>query len=88
MEILRIIFYIFFAVYILMYILLLIKTKKFFKNLAINAIIGIVALFVLALLKGITGFYIPLNQYTVVSSGIGGLPAVCGLLILRVFLNV
>ncbi len=66
----------------------LIKTKKPFKSFLFNAIIGVVAIFVISLLKNFTGVCVPFNQWTVSSASIGGLPAVCGILIVRIIFNI
>lgn len=74
------------AFYGLFYVFLLFKTKKPFKNLLINAIIGVVSLIFIYLIRKFTLFYIPINQWTVISSAVGGLPAVFGILLFRIML--
>jgi hypothetical protein len=74
------------AVYCLFYVFLLFKTKKPFKNLMINAIIGVASLIFIYLIRKFTLFYIPINQWTVISSAVGGLPAVFGILLFRIML--
>ena len=87
MKILNVLFYVHIIVYCIIYIFLLFKTKKFFKNLLLNAIIGIGVLFLLMFLKNITGIYIPINKYTFTSAAVGGIPAISGILILNVFFS-
>ena len=64
------------------------RTKKPFKNLLINAIIGIGALVVLYLTKGITGITVPINTYTAAFSAVGGIAGVVLILILKIILFV
>ena len=73
-------------IYCLFYIFLLFKTKNPFKNLLFNAIIGIASLLIIYLLRDFTHFYFPINQWTFLSSAVGGLPAVFGILIFRIML--
>lgn len=87
MKILNVLFCVHIIVYSIIYLILLFKTKKFFKNLILNAIIGIVGLFVLILLKNFTGVYIPINKCTFISAAVGGIPAISGILILKVFFS-
>jgi len=87
MKILNVLLYVHITVYIIIYTFLLFKTKKFFKNLLLNAIIGIGILFLLVLLKNITGIFVPINKYTFASAAVGGIPAISGILILNVFFN-
>lgn len=74
------------AIYCLLYVFLLFRTKKPFKNLLFNAIIGVASLLIIYLIRRFTLFYIPINQWTVLSGAIGGLPAVFGILIFRIML--
>ncbi|MBR7132819.1 MAG: pro-sigmaK processing inhibitor BofA family protein [Clostridia bacterium] len=60
-----------------------IKSKKPFKALILNAILGVAVLGIVDLSSKLTGVYIPINEYTVLGSSIYGLPAICGFLLLR-----
>lgn len=59
------------------------KSKSFFKTLFLNSILGIILLLIINLLRKYIGAYLPLNYITVFSSGVLGIPAVIGLLILN-----
>ena len=86
MQVLTVVLGIILIVYCLIYLFLLFKLKNPFKNLVINAIIGIVALLIIYFIRRVLGFFIPINQWTVLASAAGGLPAVCGILIIRILL--
>lgn len=58
-----------------------IKSRKFFKTIFLNAILGILAVAVLNLTSGFSGVYIPLNYYSAGTSAVLGLPGVLGLLV-------
>lgn len=66
---------------VLAILLLAIRSRKFFKTLLINGILGILAITVIDITSKYSGVYIPVNYYTVGSSAVFGLPGVFGLLI-------
>ena len=59
------------------------KSKKFFKTLFLNAVLGLFFLSVINLTDNFTGVNIPVNEYTVTGSAVFGLPALCGFLALK-----
>lgn len=73
-------------IYCLVYLFFLFKLKNPFKNFVLNVIIGISALLLIYLIRRFTGVFIPINQWTVLSSAIGGLPAICGILIIQILI--
>ena len=50
---------------------------KPFKHLFANAFLGYLALAVIILTEKFTGVHIAVNPYTVIGSGVFGIPAVC-----------
>ena len=60
-----------------------IKNGKFIKTLLFNAFLGITVLIIINLTNVYTNIYLPINKITVFSSGVLGIPGVCGLLILH-----
>lgn len=78
--------YIFTGLSILAVLIILVyalKTKKFFKTILINAILGWTTLLILYAAFPITNFRIELTPYTVGASGIFGLPAVVAMAIVN-----
>ena len=67
--------------------LLALKTGKPMKHLGLLALIGLVALAVVDLTRPLTGVYIPVNPWTVGASAAGGLPAVIGIIALRMIFS-
>lgn len=63
--------------------ILFVLTKKPLKILFLNGFIGICSLAILDLISKLTGVYLPINYYTVFGTGIFGIPAICGFLILK-----
>ncbi|MBE6784252.1 MAG: hypothetical protein E7536_09630 [Ruminococcaceae bacterium] len=59
------------------------KTKRFFSCVFLSALQGIIAIFAVNAAGLVTDISLPLNGYTIISSIIGGTPAVIGLLILE-----
>lgn len=57
-----------------------IKSRKFFKTLFLNAVLGICAIAIIDLTAKFSGVYIPINYYTVGTGSVLGLPGVFGLL--------
>ena len=60
--------------------------KKPFSRLLFNAILGIGALGIIDLSAKFTGVFIPINLYTVASSTVFSVPAVCLHLILQLII--
>lgn len=56
-------------------------SKKLIRTLLLNALLGIAALIVINLTASFTGVHIPVNQWTVGSSTVFGLPAIIGIVI-------
>lgn len=54
-----------------------IKSGKFIKSVFLNALLGIIALAAVNCTHKYTGVLLPINWYTVVGSGVFGIPAVC-----------
>lgn len=74
------------VIFILFTFLILIFTlldKKPFSRLFFNAFLGIGALGLIDLSAKLTGVFIPVNLYTVLSSAVFSVPAVCLQLILQ-----
>ncbi len=59
------------------------KTKRFFSCAFLSALQGIAALFAVNALGLVTGLHLPLNGYTILSSVLGGTPAVIGLIVME-----
>ncbi len=62
------------------------RSGKPLKSLLINAMLGIAALAVVDITTRFTGVHIPINQWTAVGSAVYGIPCVCGLLVLQLFI--
>lgn len=60
-----------------------IKSRRPLRSAAINALSGILALVLVNLTSKFTGVHIPVNIYTVPSSFVFGIPAVCALIIFQ-----
>lgn len=63
-----------------------IGSKKPFKYLLLNLLSGILALAVVNLTTRFSGVHIPVNPYSAGAGAVFGIPAVFGLLILRLFM--
>jgi len=61
-----------------------VKSRKFIKTTLFNSFLGLSILAIIDLTYKLTGIYIPINWYTVLGSGIFGMPAVCGFLLLQI----
>lgn len=59
-----------------------IRSRKFLRLILLNAFFGIAALGLLYLTRKFTGFYLPINEWTVASSGVFGIIGVVGMLVL------
>lgn len=71
------------CVSLLCQLVIAVKSGKPFKNLAVGAVCGIIGLAAVDLTVRFTGIHIPVNPFTVSSSALFGLPAVCGLVLLQ-----
>ena len=60
------------------------KTKRFFSCFIFSALQGIAAIFAVNALGLVTGLHLSLNTYTIVSSVIGGTPAVIGMIVTEI----
>lgn len=61
------------------------RTKKAFRLLLLNSLLGIFVFGVLYFTKKYTGIEISLNEYTAIGSMTFGIPAVIGFLFLNLF---
>ncbi len=64
-----------------------IKSKRLFKSVVLNALLGFAAIAIINLTSKFTGVHIPLNWYTVCGGGIFGLPCVCTAVILQIIIK-
>ena len=69
------------ALCVLIILVMAFMSRKFFKTLFLNALLGIFSIAVINLTTKYTGVHIPLNWWTVSAGGVLGLPGVLGLLI-------
>ncbi len=86
MSILKISVLILLSVSTFVILILSFKTKKALKFLLLNAILGLAILFGLLLTKKFFGVSLPINEYTVIGSGIFGIPAVVGFILLNLIM--
>ena len=63
-----------------------IGSKKPFKYLLLNLLSGVIALAAVNLTTRFSGVHIPVNPYSAGAGAVFGIPAVFGLLILRLFM--
>lgn len=70
----------------LILLILHIKTLKPLRSILLHALLGFAALAVINLTARYTGVKIPVNLYSVIGSGVFGIPAVCGFLILNLII--
>ncbi len=78
--------YFFICVLAFFYIVILylaLRSKKVFSCLFLNALISFTVLAIICFTKKYTGFYLPINKYTVIGSGTFGIPAIIGFLVLN-----
>ncbi len=74
------------ALFSLYLLFLAFKSKKPFKFIFLNAVFGIGVLVLIHFTKRYTGVSLPINQYTVLGSGILGIPCSLAFLILNFIL--
>ena len=72
------------AIFFLTILFFALKSHKFFKTLFFNAVLGIGVLAIINLTTNYTNIFIPVNWYSVVGSGVFGIPAVSFFLILQI----
>ncbi|MBE6810462.1 MAG: hypothetical protein E7521_05355 [Ruminococcaceae bacterium] len=65
-------------------LILHIKSHKLIKSIMLNALLGFAAIAIINLTQNFTGVFVPVNWWTVVGSGIFGLPCVCGVVLLQI----
>ena len=71
------------------YIIILIlafKSRKPLRFLLSNAFFGVCILFLIQFTKKLTGFSLPINEYTLLGASTLGVPAIIGFLILNFIL--
>ncbi len=76
MNTFNIIFIAILSLHTLVILFFALKSHKFFKTLLFNAFLGLCVLAIIDLTAKYSGLYIPLNPYSVISSGVFGIPAV------------
>ncbi len=86
MKILGIIAIIWLSFCALVLLILHIKSRKMIKSIFLNALLGFAAIAVINLSQKFTGVHIPLNWWTVGGSGVFGLPCVCSIVLLQIFI--
>ncbi len=81
MEILKYIALCVFFIGLIAILIVAIKSRKPFKFLILNAIIGFTLMLILHFSEKFTGIKFPINQYTAIGSSVFGIPAIIGFLI-------
>ena len=61
-------------------------SKRLIRTLLLNAVFGIAAMVIINLTSSFTGVHIPINQWTVGSGAVFGLPGVIGILVFGIFI--
>lgn len=61
-----------------------VRSKRFFSCVFLSFIQGVAAIFAVNALGLVTGLHLSLNAYTLVSSAIGGTPAVIGMVVAEI----
>ncbi len=75
-----------FTIYVLILIITMIKSKKFFSSLFLTMLQGICALFAVNLLGQYISIHIPINQWTIGVSSVGGISGVIIMLLCDAFI--
>ena len=83
MNMLKIIFTVIAAIYLIILLIFAIMTKTPIKTILFNGLLGIFLFSIIDLTSPLTGFWIPINNFTLLISLFGGPPAVLLLLALR-----
>ena len=61
-------------------------SKRLIRTLLLNAVFGIAAMVIINLTSSFTGVHIPINQWTVGSGAVFGLPGVIGILVFGILI--
>ena len=83
LNIIKSIFVVITVIYLVLFVAFCILTKKPFKTILFNAIVGLFAFVIIDLTSVFTGVWIPINEYTVAVSVLGGLPGTIFLALAR-----
>ena len=67
-------------------LILHIKSHKFIKSVFANALLGFGAVVIINATQKYTGVFVPLNWWTVTSSGVLGIPGVCGIILAQIII--
>ena len=86
LNIIKISFIVLSSIYLIILIFFSILTKKPFKTLLFNGALGLFCFVIVDLTAIFTGLWIPINDYTVGISLLGGIPGVVLLIIARFLL--
>jgi pro-sigmaK processing inhibitor BofA len=65
------------------FLILVLRSSKTAKGLAINSIAGFAALSAVNLTAAVTGTYIAINVWTIITAAMLGLPGVTGMMFLK-----
>ena len=58
-------------------------SRRFFKIILINALLGVASLIVIRAISTFTGVSLEVNPWTLTSASAFGMPAICGMLMLN-----
>ena len=86
LNIIKIVFIVTSVIYLVLFVAFCILTKKPFKTILFNAVVGLFAFVIIDLTSIFTGVWIPINDYTVAVSILGGFPGTLLLVIARFLL--
>lgn len=86
MKVLGIITIVFLSICAFALLIFHIKSRRMFRSIFLNALLGLCALALVNAVWRFTGVHIPLNWYTVGGSAVFGIPAVCGVVILQMLI--
>ncbi len=81
MKYLEIALYVILVITLIIIFVFLKKTEKPLKNALFGVLISYVSLAIINNTTFLTGIYIPINPYTVVTSAVFGIPGISGLII-------
>lgn len=83
MQLFKILFFIFYALYLILLLFFCKKTGRFYFALILNSLLGVVFLTIINLTAKFSGFYIPVNEYSLLASATIGIPGTAALLIIN-----
>ena len=86
MKVFLIILGIVFAVYILSLLVAITRQGRFWLTLTLTALSGLGSLLIVNLLSSVTGVGLTPTLFTLLTSGVFGLPGVVGMLLLKMFI--